>query len=234
MGDSRHVFRLLRRLEYPDTLESVHLHLTGCEGTVDSEFLEPYLRDRIQRDGRFRSRPVGIQASNATNPISFDIGVLGELDTVTMFGYPSVSFFAAFRGGFSRGAAEGLLPNLIAATPRENVVYFAGEPSIHAARDLFVTMPNIDNLYLVGSVVSDAFLRPDPLSHSKLLPSLRHLSLDYFTLENDDDWRPLVAYLAYQTSGGQTVSLSLHSHRPRIPPEVVSEIEGLVEEFILG
>jgi len=201
-GDCRHVFRLLQRLEYPDKLEWVYLHLKGCKGTVDSEFLEPYLRDRIRRDGRFWGR-LGIQTSCTDDSISFCIGVLDELDTMTMlpgFGYPSVSFWAVFRGVLPQVTGEKIHSNLIAAAPREHVVHFMGEPSTNAMRDLFVTMPNIDNLLLMESVVSDAFLRPDPLSHTKLLPSLRHLCLDSFTLQNHDDWGPLIAYLAYRSS----------------------------------
>ena len=43
---------LLQRLEYPDALEWVDLRLSWCEGEVDSEFLDPYLRDRIRRGNR--------------------------------------------------------------------------------------------------------------------------------------------------------------------------------------
>jgi len=71
-------------------------------------------------------------------------------------------------------------------------------------------MLNVENLHLVGSVISDTFLQSDLLSNAKPLPSLRHLYLYHFTLQNDDDWAP------------------------PIPPEVVREIENLVDEFTLG
>jgi len=86
----------------------------------------------------------------------------------------------------------------------------------------------------MGPVILDMFLRPDPLSNTKLLPSLRHLRLDYFALQNNDDWRPLIAYLTHQTSGGQLMSLRLCRKRPPIPPEVAREMEGLVDKFIIG
>ena len=95
-------------------------------------------------------------------------------------------------------------------------------------------MPNIESLNLGGLVVSDTFLRPDSVPHTKCLPSLRHLCLGYSTLRNDNDWSPLTTYLTYQTSGDQAISLRICGNHPPIPSEVVREIEGLVEEFNLG
>ena len=101
----------------------------------------------------------------------------------------------------------------------------------HVVRDLLVTMPNIEVLFLKDPVVSDTFLPPDPPSHMKLLPSLRHLVLSHSTLQTHGDWRLLITYLTHQTSGGQAISLGLRRGRLPVPPEVVREIEGLVEEF---
>ena len=116
-------------------------------------------------------------------------------------------------------------------TPRERVVRFTGGASTHAIMNLFVMMPNIKDLYLTQSMISDTFLQPDLPSHTKLFPSLRRLCLGKFTLQNDD-WRPLIAYLIHQTSGGQVISLMLRG--PPVPPEVAREIEGLVDEFCPG
>jgi len=43
----------------------------------------------------------------------------------------------------------------------------------------------------------------------------------------------MIAYLIHQTTGGQDVSLKLiRGGSTPIPPEVVGEIEGLIDEFI--
>ena len=76
------------------------------------------------------------------------------------------------------------------------------------------------------TVVSDTFLQPDPHSSTKLLPSLRYLSIIYFDVQNGD-WSPLLI------SGGQTTSLTLCGYR-RPPNDVVWEIENLVEELNIG
>lgn len=236
VGDCCPVLRLLDRLEYPDTLDSVDLQLSECPRDAISELLEPYLRDHIRRDGRFQNR-LGIQTSYTPGFVSFEVNTC-ESNIPTMppeCGYPSVSFVTVFRGGIPQSTGEKLCTNLVMVTPREHVVYFRGELSMCAVRGLLIAMPNIEDLHLIQSVLSDTFLQPYPLSHTKLLPSLRRLYLDYFTLENNDDWAPLMAYLTHQTSGGQTVSLRLlRGGSTPIPPEVVREIEGLVEEFDLG
>ena len=237
VGDCYHVIRLLDRLEYPGTLDSVDLHLLECPGEAVSEFLEPYLRDHIRCDGRFLRRP-GIQVSCTPNFVSFELFAFCEFNAPTVLpgrGYPSVSFVTVFRDGIPPAAGEKLCTGLITVAPGEQVVYFRGELSTRAARDMLVAMPNIENLYLIQSVVSDMFLQPDPLSPTKLLPSLRRLYLDYFTLRNDDDWTPLIAYLTRQTSGGQAVSLRLiRGGSTPIPPEVVRDMQGLVQELDLG
>ena len=77
------------------------------------------------------------------------------------------------------------------------------------------------------------FLQSDSLSHTKLLPSLRHLHLGYFTPQDYDDWNPLIAYLTYQKSGGKAISLRLWGGGP-IPLGVQAELEDLVKVLYLG
>ena len=235
-GDCRRVFRLLDRLESPDTLDNVDLDLLDCATEGISEFLASYLQDRTRRDHRFQGR-VLIYFCSEPRFISFNIDVVDEFNIPIMppgLGRPSISFGAVFRDPLPQDARERKCVNLIASTPREHVVGLTGWLSTHTTRDLIVTMPNLEYLYLVGSVVSDMFLQPDPPSLRKFLPSLRILCLGCFTLQNDDDWGPLINYLAHQTSGGQAISLRLYAEPGPIPPEVVKRIEDLVEEFSLG
>jgi len=146
-----------------------------------------------------------------------------------------MSFSAVFDGNLSQDAGEKLCTDLVAVTPRENVVKLTGGASVCAMGSLLIATPNIVDLYLIQSVVTDTFLRLGPFSHTKLLPSLRHLCLDYFALPNNDDWSPLKVYLIHwQTSSGQTISLRLCGKHAPIPPNVVEEIEGLVDELNLG
>ena len=229
-----HVFRLLERLEHPGKLESVNLFMLSCRRESVSESLEPYLRSHIQHDDRFQGR-LGVHAWSTRADISLFVYVLDELNNPTMLpgrSNPSVSFAVAFADPLRRGEEGGkLCTNLITVIPREHVVHFEGDLSPRAMRDLFVTMQNIEYLSLDLSVLFK-ILRLDPLTDTKLLPSLRRLCLHCFDPQNGCDWGFLTAYLTRQTSGGQTISLWLSGKHPPIPPGVVKEIEGLVEEFI--
>ena len=235
MGDCYHVFRLLNQLEHPDRLDMVYLDLVECVQEEVLEFLESYLRDRVRRDERFQDR-LAIRTSCTSNFITFGINTFGEFNIPTMMpgrGYPYVSFMALFADRLPRGAGEKLCINLAALASRERVVEvdFTGE---FRMRDLLATMPNVESLCLTGSAVADMFLQQDLLSWAKVLPSLRRLCLDNFTLQNDDDWSPLITYLTHQTSGGRAISLKFRWGYPHVPPEVVKKIEGLVEVFNLG
>lgn len=236
-GNCRHVFQLLRRLEHPDALDSVRLRLQGFVGEMASEFLEPYLRDRIQRDGGFQVG-LGVSAFSSSKSFSFAAYTIGELNTPSTQPRPSycpsVSFLPEYRDFPPRGTGEKLCTDLIAAIPREHVVTFRGGPCEHTMRDLLVTIPNVEDLHLTQSVVSDGFLQPDPLSYTKLFPSLRRLSLNCFTLQNNADWISLITYLIHRTSGGKAISLRLCGTHPPIPPKAVREIEGLVDGLSLG
>ena len=234
-GDFSRVIRLLERLEYPDTLDSVYLNLSECAAGVTSDFLEHYLRDRIQRDNRFRGR-LKLRVFCASNYISFDINTLGEFNTPPMQpenNYPSIWFSGQLRDKIPRGGGAKLCTDLIASIPRERVVDLMVGFDAYTMKNLLVTMPNIGSPCPTGFAVSDTPLQPGPRSEKKLLPSLRHLHLKYFT-QQDNDWGALVAYLTHQTSGGQTISLRLQWGNPPVPPEVVEEVEGLVDKVILG
>ena len=65
--------------------------------------------------------------------------------------------------------------------------------------------------------------------NGKLLSSLRRLHLEGLY---EDDWSPLLPYLAHQTSGGQKASLTISGGCHRICKDVWKEIEGSAEEFV--
>ena len=233
-GDYSRVFRLLDRLECSETLENVDLQFLGCRSGGILEIMGPYLQDRIRHDHRFQGK-LAIDVSSTIWSISFKIKSAGESSIPTTLpgpSYCSLSFRTPFLDVVHRDTADRLCVDLIALTPRENVVRFAPSLGPHATRDLVATIPNIEHLELVGSVVYDVLFQPHPPSCAKLLPSLRSLCLAHFAPKDDGDWHPLINYLIHQTSGGQAISLRLCEGH--VPPEVVKEIEGLVEEFSLG
>ena len=95
---------------------------------------------------------------------------------------------------------------------------------------LFLHWPSTVNL--MGSAVSGVFLQTDSPSCTKLLPTLRRLCLNHPTPQSrsDDNWSPLITYLAHKMSGGQVISPRLCRERASIPREV----ENLVQELNFG
>ena len=214
-------------------LGRVDLALTECVGGGIFGFLGPYLQDRIRCDGRFQGR-LGIYISFASKYVSFEVSVVGEVDNPTMVpGYGQPFCRSWYYSVICFLNAEKMCIDLIALTPREHVVHFRGELARYDVKDLLATMPNMEVLSLGKPVISDVFLRPNPLSDTKLLPFLRYLSLDHPTLQNHGDWRSLITYLIHQTPGGRAISFGLCRGHPPVPPEVARVIEDLVEEFDL-
>ena len=169
------------------------------------------------------SQWVSIQASTPSN-------VEGRIRRVAL-----ATFSAMLLENLPAPAGDKLCIDFAAYAPREKVVYFGGDLSMAAVRGIVPTMPEIKELHLTSAVLSDMFLQPDPdgpLANTKLLPSLRHLRLEDIVLD-DHDWSPLLPYLAHQTSSGQVISLTLSGEPIHVCKDVMNDIKGLVDEFIL-
>lgn len=233
-GDFHPVFRLLHRLDYPESMD-MKLYLSDCTVGDISGTLGPYLGGYIRHGGRFqKGLDIFIDSSSNTIQAYFSI--------VTDANGPGLSLAGRASFAMVEAAPMELLPpetldrlyiDLVACIPRERVVCFGADLRLDVVKEIVTLMPNIQELELVHATLSERFLQPNPdgpLANTKLLPSLRYLHL-----ENTDagDWYPLVPYLVHQTSGGQIVSLRIKGGRGHICPSVVESIEGLVEEVIL-
>jgi hypothetical protein len=209
-GSFHFAFQLLRRLDLSEQMDqSIQLNLSGCSVEDISEILGPYVRDYLRRDERSRDQ-LGIVVSSGDDSISVEASTIstseGSTRRVTF-----AAFTVMFRECLPPPVEDKLCIDFVACTPREHVVYFGGELSMDAVKGIMPLMPKIQELHLTSARLSDGFLQPDPdgpLANTKLLPSLRHLHLEYIDL-CDNDWTPLLSYLAHQTSSGQVISLSL-------------------------
>jgi hypothetical protein len=128
-------------------------------------------------------------------------------------------------------AAMKLCFEVLTILPQKSIVSL--EMPLSVTEEILVAMPNLETLCLFRPAVSDGFLLPDPNgpnADKKLLPSLRKLYLEDAEAV-DNDWDPLVTYLAHQTSGGQAISLEIFGDGIHVCSEVIERIEGLVEEL---
>jgi hypothetical protein len=234
-GELRSVFRLLNRLTFPGTLDS--LLLAAFDSTVENvlQISGPYLQGYFQHH-RPQDR-LGIDAHSVGDRFSIRVKTTDKscLRTSSRKEWlPFVEFRMIPEETIPPDVLDNLCLDLIAFTPRERVSWLRLRTKfpVNRMEDLLVAMPNIDTLRLSKVALSKGFLQPNPdgpHANTKLLPSLRYLDLHNVTL-TDGDWGHLTAYLAHQTSNSQVISLQA-SGRSYMGPEVMSEIEGLVEEF---
>ena len=225
------VLQLLRRLDHPETMDEMTLTVFRCTAEDVTRILGPYVQDYFRRDGRFRDG-IGILETSLSDSISIQASTISNVEDppqrVTF-----ATFTAILQEDLPPHAEEKLCIDFVAHTPREHVVYFGGDLTMYSLKTIVTTMPNIQELHLTSGRVADGFLLPDPdepVANGKLLPSLRHLRLEDLY---EDDWSPLLLYLTHQTSGGQKISLTISGGRCHICKDMLKEIEGLVEEFVL-
>ena len=131
----------------------------------------------------------------------------------------------------SRDVRKKLSIDILALLPQESIIDF--HTNLPVTEEVIVRMPNLEALHLTRPV-APGFLLPDPNGlngHKKLFPSLRRLYLEDAEAV-DDDWDPLVTYLAHQTSGDQAVSLELFGEGVHVCSGVIEQIKGLVEELV--
>ena len=234
-AEFRHIFGLLRQLILPEVLDS--MKLTMFDSTMEdvSQILGPYMRGYFRRDARFQDDVLEVSASSYF-PASISVSTVAICSEVPSLNPPLVMFKVVLVGRPPRDVLEELFVNLIAPIPKQDLVYFRADlDGTSIPEEVLLMMPKIETLSLAGVELSKGFLQPDPdgpHANEELLPSLESLVLEEI-FPRGDDWSPLITYLAHQTSKGQLISLEIADSTP-LRPEVVDEIEGLVEDFSLN
>ena len=228
-GGFRRLFGLLRQLILPETLDD--LSLTGYNPTAEgiSQNLGPYMWDYFRRGSWFQDR---LEVSSCCTRlfISISVGVASRPTASA----PRVEFALLLGDPPPPGGLEQLFVSLFMPIPREHIASFTADLHMKLPEELAFAMPNIETLHLTDVDLYEGFLQPDPdgpHANTKLFPSLRSLCLEDVKVVDDGEWGHLITYLAHQTSGGQIVSLEVIGDSPCMPPEVVNEVEGLVEWF---
>ena len=230
-GDFHRLFELLHRLTLPQALDEMRLAVSNPTVEDISQTLAPYMKDYFQRDVRFRDT-LEISSYSSYGSISVVVGVVSTQATMPI---PLVSLTVDPNHIPPPNVLEEFLVNLIAPIPREPVKFFTTDFDMKLPEEFLFAMPNIHTLRICRVKLTEGFLQPNPNgphSKAKLLPSLRSLSLGNIAL-TDGNWGHLTTYLAHQTSEDQIISLRMFGDVPSICPEVVSEIEDLVGEFVL-
>jgi len=240
VGEIRRLFRLLDRLSFPGTLDS--MSLTALYPVVEDvlRISGPYLRGYFRRDRWLQGR-LGIspgysvsEQGSLMDGCFICVDILGEHRGGSTFQSSAV---ATFRVALTEAVhLRNLSLDLNRFIPGERAGRFETNISANpdGMEDLLIAMPNIETLILSNVILSNRFLQPDPngpRANTKLLPSLQSLYLRNIVSLSDDNWGHLITYLAHQISGGRAISLEIGNCLPHMCPEAAEEIMDLVGEF---
>ena len=235
IGAFPHIFPVLRRLEFSESMNHGEIQFRDGRPEEISGAIGSCIRDYLRRDARF-SGGLGMSVSCNLRSVVFHTSVVGAgyhgPDQLPMRGPPYARFAVTLSRRIPREVRKRLCFDILPNTPQENIVYL--EMNFLLTEEAAVAMPNLEFLHLASLQVSNGFLLPDengPNAGKKLLPSLRRLYLEDAEAE-DDNWDPLVTYVAHQASGGQTLSLNVFGEGFHICAGVIKRIEGFVEELI--
>jgi len=230
VGRFHHIFPILHRLELPERIHNARLELYHCTLEEAYETVRPYIRDYLRRDPRFNDR-LGVFTSTTADSFLLRACTVGIpiWDGTPPHNPPYVMFRVTVPGAPWEDMEE-LFIDTLALLPRESVVFLEVNLLAGATEEMITEMPNIKYLNLVNTIVWPEFLLPyenGPGPRRKLLPSLQWLGLEDVKAE-DDDWSPLVTYLAHQTSGDQAVSIKISGEGLHICADVLDQIYELV------
>ena len=233
-GDFEPLLRVLHQIDHPEPMDEMRFLFTGCRAADVSGILGPYLRDCIQRDGRFRDG-LGICVRSSYRFISVEVATASGIAGPTLSPRcrsPFLVFEVSLVENTGWGPSDKPWVDFVTHTPREHVICLEVSMGPDAVKEIIPTMPNIQELTLINKESYNGSLRPahGPFAIMKLLPSPRYLRLYDFDVPY---WASLVSYLVHQTSGGQVISLRIAGEPVHICPHLVESIRNAVEELVL-
>ena len=233
-GGAGQVFGLLRRLEYPQKMDKLSLGLSHCAVADISQTIGPYLRDYLRCRGRPRNG-LGLVLSSGRY-ITFNVGDAGRPDPSNS-AFSRMSLFMWVTVGMDRALSDDALDkltlDLIAHTPREEIVYFRTCGSLEAVKDLDAQMPNLKALDLFRVPLSAVFptLSQDGSRvHKRFPPSLQHLLIRRPNLTTNG-WNPLITFLSHRSSSGNQLDSLLISGPCHMCSRVTQRVMDVVQKF---
>ena len=187
----------------------------SCTVAGISQTIGPYVRDYLRRRGRSRDG-LGLSLSSLGSLIVFHVGNVGGLHS-TSERERMVSFmeFTIGLDPVPGDVQEKVTLDLIAHTPRVDVVYFQACGSLTVVDDLRAQLPNlkVPDLHMVRLyAVFSTPISEDGSHVQERFPPLQHIYLGR-PIVNGYDWIPLVTFLARRASVGNQLDSLIISNR---------------------
>ena len=228
-GGVRHVLGLLRRLDYPGNIDNLNIALSDCAVTDIPHTIGPYLRDHFRRRGGSRN---GLRLCvSQSSDIDLYINDMPGTGSPGLRTYANgiVMLTVGLDQTPSKLLEKGVL-DLIAHTPRDDIVRFKSDCGLIDVGDIFAQFPNLKALEFVSETIPLPAIFPEPKvdEDEGVLPSLQHIGI--LNRPVGDDWGPLTAFLARRaSSGGRLGSLTIE--RSHMCLEVKERIRSMVQVF---
>jgi len=231
-GGLPHIFNILCQLDHPRHVD-LSLTLHDCDYPDVSRTVGPYLRDHIGRRDRaqnglnltvssgyrtYRAPHVALRLGNS--------GGTNYSDQVQMQIGTFVAVTMLFNGK-SRDTPKSVVLDLVACTPREEIIYFKASSPV-VTEDTCARFSNLKALSYDSVPLSAAFPNPNLAREGKLFPSLEHVSLERM---DDEDWGPFMTFLTGRVSSGNRLDTLVISDTPDMPQKIADRIESMVREL---
>jgi len=232
-GGLRHVFNILHQLDHPRNID-LSLTLRDCDSADVTQIVGPYLRDHIGRrdraqDGLSLSVSSGYRTYRAPH-VALRLGKAGITNYSDQAQMQIGTFLAVtmLLNGSSRDIRERVVLDLVACTPREEIVYFKAQSNPVATEDTCTRFSNVKALSYDNVPLSAAFPNPNLAGEGKIFPSLEYVSLERM---DEDDWAPLMTFLTGRVSSGNRLDILVIGDSPDMPRRVEERLQGMVREL---
>ena len=230
-GGLQHVIRLLDKLDSPRNMDNLSLTLRHPDVTDISRIVGPYLRDHLQRRDRHQNGPnLRVSSGNRFGPwvgdaVGIDLSTQ-EVGRINTF----VTINVVLGEAPHRTVVERAALDLVTYTPLEEVIYFHTYRIPVVTDGVHARFSNLRTLLFTVVPLRATFPDPNLVDTGRMFRSLEHLILEHVVVDNGD-WSPLVTFLDRRVSSGNRLDTLSIKDSPRMRPEVMEGIRGMVRVF---
>ena len=224
-GDLQDVFGLLHWLDHPKNMDCLVLELDDCSVVGVSQLVGPYIRDYLRGCGSSQN---GLQLTLSSNhDIILHVKRVSGTSPPLQQAGSFVAITIGLREALHREAQEGVVLDLLARAPWEEIVYLEMDGNLMTIGNVYPRFPNLRALTFDGITLSVVF--PEPDVNDGALLSLRHLYLKELVVDGDD-WSPLTTFLACRASSGNRLDTLEIICSPHVGPATMEVIRGMASE----
>lgn len=233
-GDGQHIFELLHRLDYPQNMDSLSIHLLGCMAEEVSQIVGPCLRDYLRRRGSSRGLWLSLLSTDA---IELYLGDVGGININFPSSRPALTKrFVKIKIGHMTDFPEctrwEVTLNLLEHLPHKDILHLQVEGEPICMKDVSARFPYIRAVQFVGRPLDAVFRDLILNTNEEIFPSLGRVILDQ-VVEGGGDWSALMTFLASRaSSGNQLDSLEIQGTFT-MDPKVEEGIRRLVRDLRL-